>query len=179
MRLFGKFGEVMIGFAGCGRDAPLCSPVIICRNGRTGWKDWAGTGACPYSLAGERKTLRWHLPLIAAAFLFLCCASVRADTKHDVVDHPLQREDFAYGMELTVSGNHAIYGLILPAAVYQGCTRADLGDLRVFNASHAVPHLLRTQIHQETERPAQTLPFFPLFSEGQKRGASPPDLRIS
>ncbi|WPD23097.1 MAG: DUF3999 domain-containing protein [Candidatus Electrothrix scaldis] len=92
---------------------------------------------------------------------------------------PLQRENFAYGMDLTVSGNHAIYGLNLPVAVYQGCTRADLGDLRVFNANHTVPHLLRAQVVQETERPAQTLPFFPLFSGGKGQNTSPPDLHIS
>ncbi|MCI5121330.1 MAG: DUF3999 family protein, partial [Candidatus Electrothrix sp. AUS4] len=88
---------------------------------------------------------------------------------------PLQREDFAYGMDLTVSGNRAMYGLNLPAAVYQGCTRADLGDLRVFNMNHTVPHLLRAQVTQKTERPAQALPFFPLFSE-EGQDMSPPDL---
>jgi hypothetical protein len=116
---------------------------------------------------------------MAAAFLFLCCASVRADTKHDVVDHPLQRDDFAYGMDLTISGSHPVYGLNIPAAVYQGCTAADLGDLRVFNADHTVPHLLRSQVSKETKRPAQVLPFFPLFSKTQGRNGSPPDLHIA
>jgi hypothetical protein len=64
----------------------------------------------------------------------------------------LRREDFAYGMELTVSGKNAMYSLTLPADIYKGCTRPDLGDLRVFNAhggveaedGAAVAHLGRT-----------------------------------
>ena len=115
---------------------------------------------------------------LSVLFLIILCSSpVRASDE----SIPLQREDFAYGMDLTVSGKHAIYGLTLPAAIYQGCTRADLGDLRIFNANHTVPHLLRPQITQETERPAQDLPFFPLFSEkqGRRSGGSPPDLRIA
>ncbi len=75
---------------------------------------------------------------------------------------PLRREDFAYGMELMVSGNNAIYSLTLPAEVYQGCTRPDLGDLRVFNAHGPVPHLLRQPQAEQTAKPAQDLPFFPL-----------------
>ncbi|WP_446008730.1 DUF3999 domain-containing protein [Candidatus Electrothrix sp.] len=91
----------------------------------------------------------------------------------------LQREDFAYGMELSVSGNNSIYGLLLPAEVYQGCTRADLGDLRVFNAQYTVPYVIRSQVSKKTKRAAQALPFFPLFSDTQDRGSSPPDLHIA
>ena len=77
-------------------------------------------------------------------------------------DQSLRREDFAYGMDLTVSGNSAMYSLTLPAEIYKGCTRSDLGDLRVFNAHGPVPHLLRQIEPKQTVRPAQTLPFFPL-----------------
>jgi hypothetical protein len=91
----------------------------------------------------------------------------------------LQRKDFAYGMELSVSGRSSIYGLILPAEVYQGCTRADLGDLRVFNARYTVPYVIRSQIRKKTKRAAQVLPFFPLFSETQGKDGSPPDLHIA
>lgn len=111
-------------------------------------------------------------------FLLVCTSAVHVQAADK--GRPLQQEDFAYGMDLRINENHAIYGLTLPAAVYQGCTGTDLGDLRVFNAEHTVPHLLRTQINkEETERPAQSLPFFPLFNERQSRSHSSPDLHIA
>lgn len=88
------------------------------------------------------------LLLIAAP----CCAA----------DQTLRQEDFAYSMDLIVSGNSAMYSLTLPAAIYKGCTRPDLGDLRVFNAHGPVPHLLRQIEPAKTVRPALALPFFPL-----------------
>uniref|UniRef100_UPI0040573D07 DUF3999 domain-containing protein n=1 Tax=Candidatus Electronema sp. TaxID=2698783 RepID=UPI0040573D07 len=75
---------------------------------------------------------------------------------------PLRLEDFAYGMELKVSGGSPVVSLSLPAEVYQGCVRPDLGDLRVFNAHGPVPHLLRPPQPEQAARPAQSLPFFPL-----------------
>ena len=52
--------------------------------------------------------------------------------------------DFAYGMPLAVSGDDALYEVTLPAAVYRGVVRADMSDLRVFNAAgEVVPHALR------------------------------------
>ncbi len=85
---------------------------------------------------------------------------------------PLRREDFAYGMELTVSGNNAMYSLTLPAEVYTGCTRPDLGDLRVFNAHSPVPHLLRQPQAEQTAKPAQALPFFPLTERSSASNGS-------
>ncbi len=92
---------------------------------------------------------------------------------------PLQREDFAYGMELTVSGRSALYSLTLPAEVYKGCTRPDLGDLRIFNAHGPVPHLLRQlQPKQSTQPSSQILPFFPL-SESTGTNSKAADLGIA
>jgi len=91
---------------------------------------------------------------------------------------PLVREDFAFGMDLTINGRNAIYSLLMPAQVYQDCVRSDLGDLRVFNASNPVPHLLRPQLEKENMRPAQAVPFFPLSGNLEESG-SPPGLRIS
>ncbi|MCI5132888.1 MAG: DUF3999 family protein, partial [Candidatus Electrothrix sp. EH2] len=152
----------------CAKGESLCSPCI-CRAER------AGRGAGPHNLLQTGISFFQNL-FIVFFFLVLCTSAVQAADKST----PLQREDFAYGMDLKISGNHAMYGLTLPAAVYQGCTRADLGDLRVFNAEHTVPHLLRTQMNKETtERPAQSLPFFPLFNEQQGNSDSPPDLHIA
>ena len=93
-------------------------------------------------------------------------------------DQPLRREDFAYSMDLTVSGRSAIYSLTLPVEIYKGCTRPDLGDLRVFNAHGLVPHLLRQIEPEKSVRSAQTLPFFPL-AESTSTGSKPADLGIA
>lgn len=77
---------------------------------------------------------------------------------------PLNPQDFAYGMPLYFSGQDAVYQTILPINIYQGTTRSDLGDLRVFNAQgEVVPHMLRQLAHNNTSTPSlKTLPFFPL-----------------
>jgi len=76
-----------------------------------------------------------------------------------------QPEDFAYGLPLTPSGVTPFAEVELPLAVYRALTRADLGDLRVFNgAGEEVPHLLRGPEAVVTETPgaARAVPFFPL-----------------
>ncbi|CAK8712795.1 DUF3999 domain-containing protein [Candidatus Electronema halotolerans] len=108
--------------------------------------------------------------------LVLCLLLIAAPCL--AADQPLHREDFAYSMDLTVSGRSAIYSLTLPAEIYKGCTRSDLGDLRVFNAHGPVPHLLRQPQAKQTEQPAQTLPFFPL-AESTNTGSKPADLGIA
>ncbi|MCW5213425.1 DUF3999 domain-containing protein [Desulfobulbus sp. TB] len=92
---------------------------------------------------------------------------------------PLQRDDFAYCMELSISGKSSMYRFILPAAVYQGCTRADLGDLRVFNSKYPVPYIIQSQDRKQTKRAAQALPFFPLFNDMQDSNSSPSALHIA
>ncbi|CAK8724674.1 DUF3999 domain-containing protein [Candidatus Electrothrix laxa] len=134
----------------------------------------------PYGFLSETEMLFLrNFFILSFVFVcsFVCVCPVQAGG--DDNNRPLQRDNFAYGMDLTISGNNPIYGLPLPAAIYQGCTRADLGDLRVFNASHPVPHLLRSQISKEKKRPAQILPFFPLLSDTQNFGGSSPDLHIA
>lgn len=74
-------------------------------------------------------------------------------------------EDFAYGLPLNPSGATPFAEVELPLAVYRTLTRADLGDLRVFNgAGEEVPHLLRGPEAVVTETPgaARSVPFFPL-----------------
>jgi len=75
--------------------------------------------------------------------------------------------DFAYGITLEADGKEAIYEVALPAAVYRGVYRADLGDARVFNgAGEVVPHAWRPRRTAETE-PAKpvALTLFPLKAE--------------
>ncbi|MCK7468165.1 MAG: DUF3999 family protein [Desulfosudis oleivorans] len=50
-------------------------------------------------------------------------------------DAPLQPDDFAFGFAIEPVAGAPLQQVTLPAAVYQSATRADLGDLRVFNAA--------------------------------------------
>ena len=72
--------------------------------------------------------------------------------------------DFAYGFLLDTEGDGALYSLVVPDEVYRNVQRADLGDVRVLNASgEAVPHILRTPLEKEAEpRVQEDVPFFPL-----------------
>lgn len=72
--------------------------------------------------------------------------------------------EFAYGISIDASGSEALYEVTLPPAVYQGVTRRDLADVRVFNgAGEVVPHAWRPRRTQTAEAGA-TLPLtlFPL-----------------
>jgi hypothetical protein len=87
---------------------------------------------------------------------------------------PPAPEMFAFGMEIDTAGDDGFYELTLPLAVYQGVTRKDLGDVRVFNRhGQVVPHALRRP--QAAARPARTstrlMPFFPVSGgAGQQSG---------
>ena len=76
-------------------------------------------------------------------------------------------QDFAYGSLLEADGSEALYELALPAAVYQGVARPDLGDVRVFNgAGEVVPHAWRPRKTASAETPAPvTLTLFPLKAQ--------------
>jgi hypothetical protein len=63
------------------------------------------------------------------------------------------------------------YAITLPAAVYQGVTRADLGDVRVFNgAGEVVPHAWRPRriVSTEAAQPV-ALTLFPLKAQAGTR----------
>jgi len=71
--------------------------------------------------------------------------------------------DLAYGVKIDVPRGTPIAALSLPAQVYKNTHRADLGDVRVFNAAgEPVPHMLRYARTQAAEALWQSLPFFPL-----------------
>lgn len=75
--------------------------------------------------------------------------------------------DFAYGTVLEADGSEALYEVILPAALYRGVARADLGDVRVFNsAGEIVPYALRPRRTASADAPAPlTLTLFPLKAQ--------------
>jgi hypothetical protein len=89
-------------------------------------------------------------------------------------------KDFAYGLLFETEEGKAAHEVTLPDAVYQGVTRADLGDLRVFNAGGSVvPHALCTGpvtvADTVAERP---LPVFPLRRE-ERRGVAQNSARVN
>jgi hypothetical protein len=83
------------------------------------------------------------------------------------LSYAVSETDFAYGYTLEVDGDGAIYSLTLPADVYHGLTRADRGDLRVFNSRGvAVPHHI--QRAEQLTKQAQadvSVPIFPLYGD--------------
>jgi hypothetical protein len=92
---------------------------------------------------------------------------------------PLAPGDFAYVLPLDADGRDALYRFTLPMAVYQRATRADLGDVRVFNAAgEVVPHAL-DQSRQQAVPPAPTrsLPMFPVAGTPEA-GASGTEVRV-
>ena len=76
-------------------------------------------------------------------------------------------DDFAYAMPIAVDAQEALYQVELPAALYRGVTRADLRDVRVFNArGEAVPHAIRPRAASGATQPETVaFPFFPLRGE--------------
>ena len=76
---------------------------------------------------------------------------------------PVQKNDFAYGLPIEIADEAAIYGLELPEVVYTHVTKANLGDLRVFNAAgEVVPHSLqRPEVPDVDEGDPIHVPFFP------------------
>ncbi len=80
---------------------------------------------------------------------------------------PPQLTDFAYAADIRLQGDGAIYRLDLPPQVYGGVTRADLADLRVFNADgNPVPHGLVISADERAKAVTRhELPLFPLYGE--------------
>ncbi len=78
-----------------------------------------------------------------------------------------QPQDFAFGLPVQVDGREALYEVEIPASVYQGITRPDLGDVRVFNAdAEPVPFALEPRPPQRAQKPQPiALQYFPLYGE--------------
>ena len=73
-------------------------------------------------------------------------------------------DDYSQGIEIATAGGLPLVETAVPDAVYQAVTRADLGDVRVFNAEGLpVPHAFCSS--PSTEEPSitdQSLPVFEL-----------------
>lgn len=87
---------------------------------------------------------------------------------HSMVAGAAERpQDFAYAIAIHADALDALYQIEIPAAVYRGVTRADLGDIRIFNAQgEVVPHAFRPRAASSMEKTAAVeLPLFPLYAE--------------
>lgn len=82
-------------------------------------------------------------------------------------------DDFAFGMTVKTKGRASLWQVELPEAVYQGVTRSDLGDIRVFDATgQLIPFILRRPEATILDPPApMPLPIFPLYRSEEKQTA--------
>ncbi len=105
--------------------------------------------------------MKWLRAFLMLVFLFETAAA----------QSPLQPNDFAFGLPLALEAGGSIYKLLLPAAVYEGVTRPDLSDLRVFNgAGEVAPHLVRAlPAKTDSAKTQAPLPFFPLYGKADQR----------
>ncbi|HSD61255.1 MAG TPA: DUF3999 domain-containing protein [Burkholderiales bacterium] len=102
---------------------------------------------------------------------FLLAASVAVASAEDT-DRALKPDDFAFAIPIEAPTNAAHLRLDIPLPVYQKALRADLGDLRVFNAAgEVVPHAIvmppATRSRTESLAP---LSFFPLNARRESKG---------
>lgn len=76
----------------------------------------------------------------------------------------LSPDAFATGFVLTPQAEQPVHVALVPPAVYRTATRADLGDVRVFNAAgEVVPHALyRDAVPGAVRADSVRLPLFPL-----------------
>lgn len=104
--------------------------------------------------------------IAAAALALLSLLAPQLDSAAQT-SRPLRFNDFRYSAPLSLDSGSAIHQAILPLAVYQGSVRADLGDLRVFNADgEVVPYAIRRPAAATAARPSQVnLPFFPIYAD--------------
>ena len=86
-----------------------------------------------------------------------------------MADTPLRPVDFAYGIAIETLADAPFHEVVVPTVVYESVTRADLGDLRVFNGrDEVVPHALR---RPEPAKPAgkwAELALFPVRSSTER-----------
>ena len=86
---------------------------------------------------------------------------------------------FAHRIELSITPGAAAYRVELPIAVHQGATRADLTDLKVFNAAgEPVPFAFAAAATPTPVLVRQAMPLFPLHAQGQAGNSAPLDLQI-
>ena len=94
--------------------------------------------------------------------LLLALASGMAAAQDKPSDHP-------YSAPVLLDGSASHYRLALPAAVYRGAGRRDLGDLRVFNAAgEPVPYAFAPREAQPVAPASRSVNLFPLHVDRER-----------
>jgi Protein of unknown function (DUF3999) len=116
--------------------------------------------------------------------LYLAALALTALLVLLVAQHPSEPpgespRDYAYGIDLTLTGQTPFYGLDVPRGVYEGVLSAELADLRVFNAAgEVVPYAFRPRVTRTTAPPPTVaVPLYPLRTTAEE-GANALDLRV-
>ena len=98
-------------------------------------------------------------PLAMKRPLITLCALLLASSAFAAAPRP---DDYAQGIEMEGYTGRPLAEALLPDEVYRTITRADLGDVRVFNADGvAVPHAFCTS--SATSEPTITQEPLPVF----------------
>ncbi len=93
-------------------------------------------------------------------------------------DVPEQLNSYTHAATLTTANNEGINRIELPLTIYQGVTRNDLADIRVFDSKGIlVPHaLVAAEPPRKEQRAPISPPRFPLYVEANSTDS--PDLKI-
>ncbi len=80
----------------------------------------------------------------------------------------LTPDSFAYGIPIDTVGTSPVQGFLLPDTVYHILTRADLGDLRIFNQEgEPLAHAIDRENRAPVAPPDRiAIPFFPIYGAG-------------
>ncbi len=96
----------------------------------------------------------------SAMLLTLLCGAAAA------AEQQLTPNDFGYARDFQTTAASALYEAVLPETVYARLTRADFGDLRVFNAAGEIlPHALRQLAAEVDKQEYSSVPYFPVYAE--------------
>ncbi len=107
---------------------------------------------------------------VALCSLWAWCSAVFAEVP----------QDYRYNIPLTVQNTEGLHRLEIPLAVYSGAARADLRDVRLFNAQgERMPFALANTAKSETEKKSFVeLPIFPVYRTESARH-SPSELQVT
>ncbi len=109
---------------------------------------------------------------------FSCLALLPALALSQTVEAPESISSYSRAATLTTANNEGINRIELPLTIYQGVTRNDLADIRVFDSKGLpVPHaLVAAEPPRKEQRAPVSPPRFPLFIEANGNDSS--DLKI-
>lgn len=100
--------------------------------------------------------------MMKRSLLLLALASGMAAAQERLSDH-------LYSAPIVLDGTASHYRLALPAAVYRGAGRRDLGDLRIFNAAaEPVPYAFAPREPEPATPAARSVNLFPLHVDREQ-----------